>query len=178
MLAQHPDDAEVWMPVYNGYVETYGLVDEVYEEDYLHWSNDFFGTPGRMDKRLFENHRGENRDDERILCISSDFGRIPNKDVDCGSDDINYPIKTLNGEDGDPDLVWHINNFEETKAGVYVRTWVDEEHNAGIVTYDTERDWLEVFNDKNRLEFKGKLTGIEDIRKALEVCKVPFTLFA
>ena len=26
-LRQFPDDAELWMSVWNGYVETYGLVD-------------------------------------------------------------------------------------------------------------------------------------------------------
>ena len=181
-LRQFPDDAELWMGVWNGYVETYGVVDEVYDDTYLKWSNDFFGTPGRMDRRLFDNHKGHEHDDDLILCISSHFGAIKNKDVDFGDDDINYPIKTLNGEDGDPDLVWHLNQFEEIEpknGGMryFIRKFdVDENGNFSYVSYIPEQDTLRIRNLKLDLKFSGRLTGIEDVRNAMAACKVPFTL--
>ena len=33
---------------------TYAVVDHVFKFGYEEVSNDFFGTPGRMDKRLFD----------------------------------------------------------------------------------------------------------------------------
>ena len=179
-LKKHPDDLQVWLPVWNGHVETYGVADFVHSHRYPAIQNDFCGTPGRTDSRCFTEFRGksvEELDNTDILLIGSDFGSIPNKDIDCGDDDINTPVKLINGEHGDPDLVWHMNNFEEIMTGVFVHTWVDEDRNAGMVLYNTEREWLEVSNDKGRLEFHGHLTGIEDIRKVLEVCKVPFKLW-
>lgn len=179
-LKKHPDDLQVWLPVWNGHVETYGVADFVHSHRYPAIQSDFFGTPGRTDSRCFTEFRGksvEELDNTDILLIGSDFGSIPNKDIDCGDDDINTPVKLINGEHGDPDLVWHMNNFEEIMTGVFVHTWVDEDRNAGMVLYNTEREWLEVSNDKGRLEFHGHLTGIEDIRKVLEVCKVPFKLW-
>ena len=179
-LKKHPDDLQVWLPVWNGHVETYGVADFVYNPRYLAIQNDFFGTPGRTDSRCFSEFKGktdEKLENTDVLLIGSNFGSIPNKDIDCGDDDINTPIKELNGPDGDPDLVWHMNGFEETSPGVFTHTWVDEDHNAGLVLYNTKREWLEVCNDKGRLEFHGHLTGIEDIRRVLEVCKVPFQLW-
>lgn len=180
-LKQFPDDVEVWTTVWNGHVETYGLVDEVYDFRYESISNDFFGTPGRMDKRLFENHRNHN-DEERILLVSSDFGSIPNKDVDFGDDDINYPVKTLNGEDGDPDLVWKLNNFEESMTPnrhlKFVRHFATKcGPETGVVAYYPDDDKLYIENPEHYITFEGNLTGIEDIRRAMELCRVPFSLY-
>jgi hypothetical protein len=47
-------EAEVWCGAWNGHVDTYAVVDHVFKFKYGVVSNDFFGTPGRMDKRLFE----------------------------------------------------------------------------------------------------------------------------
>ena len=179
-LSQFSPDAEVWMPVFNGYVETYSLVDNMFQVDYLQISNDFFGTPGRMDRRLFENHKRDEHDDDKIICLRSMFGRILNKKVDCGSDDIDYPIKTLNGEGGDPHLVWHMNDFEESDNDgelYFVKTFQcpDKEH-YGLVMYYPDRDELTIENEQYGISFKGKLTGVESIRSMLEACKVPFNL--
>lgn len=179
-LAKLSPEAEVWMPVYNGYVETYGLVDHVFEDGYLQFSNDFFGTPGRMDKRLFENHRGSEHDEDKVICLSSMFGGVPNKNVDFGSDDINYPVKTINGEGGDPNLVWHINDFDEKENDgeiYFIRMFqCPDEIHVGFVQYYPDRDELTVENEQYGISFTGKFTGIEDIRNILEACKVPFNL--
>ena len=179
-LSQFSPDAEIWMPVFNGYVETYGLVDHMIEAEYAQISNDFFGTPGRMDKRLFENHRGPEHDEDKVICLSSMFGRFPNKKVDFGSDNINYPIKTINGEGGDPHLVWNINDFErhDTDGELYfIRMFrCPDKIHVGFVQYYPDRDELSINNEQYGITFTGKFTGIEDIRNILEACKVPFNL--
>lgn len=46
-------ESEVIMPMHNGEIGTYAVVDKVYSVSYDELSNDFFGTPGPMDSRLF-----------------------------------------------------------------------------------------------------------------------------
>jgi hypothetical protein len=48
--------------------------------------------------------------------LSSEFSEIPNKEIDFGDDDIDYDIRTINGKNGDEDLVWHLNDFEYDEA--------------------------------------------------------------
>ena len=57
-LRQLPADCQVWLPVWNGHVETYGVVDDVDAHHYPSIQNDFFGTPGRTDSRCFSEFRG------------------------------------------------------------------------------------------------------------------------
>ena len=107
-LKKYPDDIQVWLPVWNSHVETYGVVDYVDKFHYLSIQNDFFGTPGRTDSRCFSNFKGlsqQELDNTDVLLISSRFGSIPQKDIDCGDDDINYDIRTLNGPDGYQHLI-------------------------------------------------------------------------
>lgn len=169
ILSQHPDDAEVWLPVYNGHVVTYGLIDHIHDVNYGAIYNDFYGTPGRMDKRVFDNHIDF---DERILLLDSEFGQFHNEKVDIGDDDINYHIKTLNGAGGNPNLVWEVNEFKKVDDVCFVRSFYDN----SSVSYNTETEILTIDNNKENLHFHGKLTGIEDIRNAVNVCKVPFRL--
>ena len=169
ILSQHPADVELWLPVYNGHVVTYGLIDRVHVVKYGAVYNDFYGTPGRMDKRVFDNHIDF---DEQILLFDSDFGRFRNDKVDIGDDDINYPIKTLNGVGGNPNLVWEVNDFKKVDDVCYERSFYDD----SLVSYNTDTEILTIDNNRDNLHFCGKLIGIEDIRNAVNVCKVPFRL--
>ena len=174
-LRQHPDDIQIWMPVFNGHVTTYGFVDSVYDCRYESIQNDFFGTPGRMDRRLFD----QELNGDKILLLSSDFSEIPNKDVDFGNDDINHDIRTLNGPDGDKHLLWHLNNFEEETDydnGEYV--FIRRFENNGYVKYNTHSSVLTVYNPNIHFLLTAKMTGIEDIRNACELGKVPFQLIS
>ncbi len=180
MLAMMPDDCEVWCSAHNGYVDTYAVVDRIIPMNYDAVSNDFFGTPGRMDKRLFEGRRkSPDKKNDIIIFIDSDFGHIPNKEVDIGDDNINYPIKTINGEDGNPDYVWEANEFERCSEIGWVKYFTpgDKENDGSRVYYDTESECLFIINKQDDIEFKGKVTGIEDLRNICDACKVPFRIW-
>lgn len=69
ILKESDPEAEVVMPVYNHKTETYGVVDHTHQVSYEQLSNDFFGTPGPMDSRLFTNEIT----DRNILLLCSLF---------------------------------------------------------------------------------------------------------
>ena len=104
-LSTLSSDAVVITGVWNKYTETYGLIDYANQYKYEEVENDFFGTPGRMDKRLFD------PDIRNFICLGSLFGRVKNDKIDFGDDDINHPIKLINGKDGDHD--WDTGQWQE-----------------------------------------------------------------
>lgn len=176
-LSKQPEDAHIWIPVWNGHVETYGVVDYVHAHEYSMWANDFFGTPGRMDKRLFSGIP----DDAPVICLSSRFGSIPDSTVDIGDDDIDYPIKTINGKDGDPDLVWHLSAFEESEENgkrMFIKRFSTDGKESGFVAYYPDEDRLVIENDALDIRFSGKIAGIESLRNVIEACKAPVKIIA
>ena len=162
-LLESPE-SEVWCGAWNGYVDTYALVDHVYLFKYGAVSNDFFGTPGRMDGRIL---RGRD-DEEEITYIGTEFGKIPNKRIDFGDDFIDYSIKTINGENGDPDLVFKLNHFVLIQPG----RWRLEKTGEWRIEYLTESDTLMIDNTRDRIRYEGKVIGIDTLRRTLEICKV------
>lgn len=166
-------ESEIIIPVFNGHVTTYGLVDDMFSINYDALSNDFFGTPGRMDRRMLEIGKGIDPAPD-VLLLSSRFGEIPSKEIDFGNDEINYPIKTLNGPGGDEALVFHMNNFEE-HGKVFIRHFGKD--NFSFVLYRMFNDLLEIENFDDNLHFKGTVIGIEDLRNICKCCKVPFDLW-
>lgn len=173
------DNFEIITSSYNGHVCTYGILDEVYNFNYQSLSNDFFGTPGRMDKRLFE--IGRNMSDDYAVCyLGSSFGQIPNKDVDCGSDDINYSIKTVNGKDGDPELVFKLSGFEKDAIDedMYIKFFGEKEPYSNFVSYNMKTDELRVEHTDKNMFFHGTVTGLEDLRNILRALRVPFPIIA
>lgn len=158
-LAKDPE-AEIWCGAWNGHVSTYAVVDHVLKLRYGDVSNDFFGTPGRMDKRLFDRSK---KDDSEIFYIGSKFGIMPDPEVDFGDDNIDYPIKTINGENGDPDLVWKSSGFMAKG-----KLW-KKEGDGWMVEYNTESQTLDANNFRDSKRFIGKVTGIETLRNIIEV---------
>lgn len=187
-LRQLSSDCQVWLPVWNGHVETYGVVDYAEAHHYPVIQNDFFGTPGRTDSRCFSEFRGLGRrelDETDVIFISSRFGSIPQKDIDCGDDNINYDIKTINGSDGDPHLIWNLNNFEKTKISdtenefVFTREFEDQTtQEKGYVKYNTQNAVLTVYNPGIHFLLTARMTGIEEVCRACELGRVPFTLIS
>jgi hypothetical protein len=163
-------EAEVWCGAWNGYVSTYAVVDHVYKFRYDQVSNDFFGTPGRMDKRLFD---PSHKDEDEVFYVGSEFGRVPNKEVDFGSDDIDYPIKTINGEDGDPDLVWKLSGFNSQDGG---NIWT-KEGDGWKVAYNTTTQLLDANNFRESRRFIGKVEGIETLRNIILVLKIDLQIW-
>ena len=175
-LEPFKDDTHIWLPVYNGHVVTYGVLDDVYQTKYASISNDFFGTPGRMDSRLFNKYYQEEDD---ILLLSSDFSEIPNKDIDFGDDDIDYDIRTINGKNGDKDIVWHLNDFKYDEANnTYHREAIgDCSAILWTVAYNKTTLELSVSNYQNDMHFKGRVIGIETLRNVLLTLNVPLTIY-
>ena len=168
-LLKTPNE-KVWCGSWNGYVNTYAVVDRVLRFKYGQVMNDFYGTPGRMDKRLFNK---EIKDDDEITYISTLFGHYPNPEIDLGDDNIDYPIKTLNGEDGDSDLLWKQNQFTNIGNG----EWKRENPTEGwSLVYNTKTEFLELNNYRNEIKFIGKVIGIESLRNILKACKIKITL--
>ena len=168
-LMKNPE-APVWCGAWNGYVDTYAVVDHVYKFRYDQVSNDFFGTPGRMDKRLFEPGI---KDENEVFFVGSKFGKVPNSEVDFGSDDIDYPIRTINGENGDPNLVWRLSGFESDDGE---KTW-KKEGDGWTVEYDTESLTLDANNFRESRRFVGRVEGIETLRNIIEILKIDLTIW-
>lgn len=163
-LEKYPE-SEVWGTSWNGYVETYSVIDRVISAKYGEFRNDFFGTPGRMDKRVLQNHNEE----DDIVLIGSRFGRIPSKEIDFGTDNIDYIIKTINGENGDPDLIWKLNKFQKEGSNIWTKKNQQEKWE---ISYNTDTEILKVMNYKDDQYYKGKVIGIETLRNIIEVCKI------
>lgn len=66
-LAEADPESEIVTSTWNGKVMTYAVIDHVLLAKYWQIENDFFGTPGEMDERLFE------IESENIVYIGSDF---------------------------------------------------------------------------------------------------------
>lgn len=97
-------NSEAICGVYNGFVNTYGVVDHIWEAIYEESVyNDLFGTPGQIDGRLMDKEL--KKDNHKIVYIGSDF---PYQNG-IGDKDINYSIQSLND---DPDWLWKNNGFE------------------------------------------------------------------
>ena len=160
-LLENPDN-EVWCGAWNGYVDTYALVDYVLNLKYSQVSNDFFGTPGRMDGRILQTKS------ENITYIGSRFGKVPDQEIDTGDNNIDYPIKTLNGPGGDPDLVWKLNKF--TKVG---EEWIKQNITDGWeMKYNPDSEIFECLNTRDQKRFTGIVKGIETLRNVIEVCGI------
>jgi len=90
--------------VYNGFTDTYGVIDHIWEALYdQSIYNDLFGTPGQIDGRLMS--KDLNNPNAKVVYIGSDF---PCQNG-IGDKDINYSIQSLND---DPDYLWKVNDFE------------------------------------------------------------------
>lgn len=177
-LQQLPATDEVWLPVYNGHIVTYGIVDNVCQHRYQSVSNDFFGTPGRMDRRLFDNHR-HTSDEETIIMLSSDFSEYPNSAIDIGNDDIDYDIDMINGEDGDPALVWKVNDFiwDDNSHAWHREALGDCSAILWSVQYIPDTHMLTVDNYQNDMHFNGRVFGIETLRNIISLTKIDLQIW-
>lgn len=167
-LMENPE-APVWCGAWNGYVSTYAVVDHIFKFKYGEVSNDFFGTPGRMDKRLFT---PGTKDEDEIFYVGSEFGRVPNPEVDFGDDNIDYEISKINGEDGDPCLVWKLSGFESTDCVVWKKSGDGWE-----VIYNMDSQTLDANNYRESRRFVGKVVGIETLRNIIGVLKIDLTIW-
>ena len=177
------ENATVIIGAYNGHVNNYACVDHVWNESYDAVSNDFFGTPGRMDKRLFDN------DIKDFAFIGSMFGEYPDERVDFGDDDTNTCIELINGEDGNPNLIWEENGFiydEGSDTWLYESTNDDIIHNTNnnaltsfTIEYKCSKKILKIickdYNEIIKYKYEGFCYGIEDLYKALEACRIKKT---
>ena len=104
LLNQFDLDSTVICGVYNGFTETYGVVDHTWEDIFERTVyNDLYGTPGQIDGRLMD--KDLRNPNSKVVYIGSDF---PWQNG-IGDKDINYSIQSLND---DPDYLWKANDFE------------------------------------------------------------------
>jgi len=177
------ENATVIIGAYNGHVNTYACADHVWNESYDAVSNDFFGTPGRMDKRLFDKNIKD------FTFIGSMFGEYPDERVDFGDDDVNTCIELINGEEGNPNLIWEENGFtynEKSDTWTYKSTNDDILHNTNnnaltsfTIKYTCSKKILKIickdYNEIVKYKYEGFCYGIEDLYKALEACRIKKT---
>jgi hypothetical protein len=114
-----------------------------------------------MDGRVL----GKRDDEEEVVYLGTNFGRIPNKEIDFGDDFIDYPLKTLNG---DPELVFKLNNFIHVQPG----RWRLEKQGEWVIEYIMDTDTLIIDNFRDQIKYEGKVIGIDTLRNTLEVCKI------
>lgn len=177
LLNQFDLDSTIICGVYNGFTDTYGVVDYTWEDYYDRTIyNDLYGTPGQIDKRLLDKElRNPN---SKIIYLGSEFPY----NHGFGDKDINYNIQSLND---DPDYLWKANDFEwvyDEDGPYWSYMKIFEEDNDGNYTYEL----INYFKNKNdnwytceihkKTDFKlppKKITlinpGIEELRNAMQL---------
>ena len=172
-----PND-EVICGVYNGFTDTYGIVDHVLEATYEESVyNDLFGTPGQIDGRLLDKELQE--DNKKIVYIGSDF---PYQNG-IGDKDINYSIQSLND---DPDYLWKANGFEwiydeDGPYWSYIKEFTEANENGDfeyeMINYYKNKgeDWYTCeLHCRRDINFPTKLVtlinpGIEELRESMKL---------
>lgn len=165
-LKNIPDNTEIIIPAYNGYLNTYTLLDHIFIDNFTNSIfNDLYGTPGVIDERLLDLKENDN-----IVVLSSEF---PFKHT-FGDNDINYNIQELND---DPDFIWKQNNFIEDNTLFYKKwTYIDIENNEQIYYYKQNNDYIcELFKNKNKIILYNP--GIQDLIDSLKLLKFKKQIF-
>lgn len=161
------DNSPIFLGTWNGYSDTYTVADHVFKDKYESIENDFFGTRGKMDKRLF-NADFEGKD---VVYIGSIFHRnIDNDKIDF-KDNPNEPIELINGEDGDHDLFWKSNNFEKIDDE-YWKLSNDEEH-WFVLYYPSSKSLI--VDCQEKYHFEGECIGLEDFFDIMKACRIKRT---
>lgn len=171
-------NSEVICGVNNGFVDTYGVVDHIWEDIYDHSVyNDLYGTPGQIDGRLMDKELRE--DDKKVVYIGSDF---PWQNG-IGDKDINYSIQSLND---DPDYLWKANNFElihdeDGPYWHYLKEFSEADENGDfeyeMINYYKNKgeDWYTCeIHCRHDVRIPAKIVilinpGIEELRDSLEL---------
>jgi len=164
--------------VNNGFVDTYGVIDHIWEDYYDRTIyNDLFGTPGEIDGRLI--NKELSNPNTKVVYIGSDF---PYQNG-IGDKDINYNIQSLND---DPDYLWKVNGFEwiYDEDGPYwsYKKEFTEPNNNGDFEYEMinyyknkGEDWYTCeLHCRRDINFPTKLVtlinpGIEELINAMEL---------
>jgi len=164
--------------VNNGFVDTYGVIDHVWEALYdQSIYNDLFGTPGEIDGRLI--NKELNNTNTKVVYIGSDF---PAKNGS-GDKDINYSIQSLND---DPDYLWKINDFEwiydeDGPFWSYLKYFTEANENGDfeyeMINYYKNKgeDWYTCeLKCRRDINFPTKLVtlinpGIEELRESMKL---------
>lgn len=162
-LEDKDNSSPVFLGAWNGYSDTYTVADHVFTAKYEEIENDFFGTRGKMDKRLFN----PNFTEKDVIYIGSRFHRhVPNEEIDFPSDP-NEPIELINGKDGDHDLFWKVNGFKfESNRWMY-------DGQDFIIKYYPHNKMLYVAHGKYKWD--GECIGIEDYFDIMKACKIENT---
>ena len=196
-LNKYNDDSEVIIPAWNNYTETYACVDYTFKDEYdRSIYNDMFGTPGVVDKRLIPAKWKDHIHDE-VVYIGT---RFP-EHYSFGDNDIDTNIRELNGEDGDPDLLWKLNNFEHTFTDAdneygqwcYIKEFTEPDEKGNfeyeMITWyrnDTDNDYKQYYvcelsirrDIAKSAQFLTLIDpGIEILRNALSLLKFEKTLY-
>lgn len=178
LLNQMDGESDVICGVNNGYVDTYGIVDYVWEDIFDHTVyNDLFGTPGLIDGRLMDKEL--RKDNKKIVYIGSNF---PAQNG-IGDKDINYSIQSLND---DPDWLWKNNDFtliadEDGQYWHYLKEFTEANDNGDfeyeMINYykNIDEDWYTCeLHCRRDIRFPAKLVtlvnpGIEELRDSMEL---------
>lgn len=163
-LQKFEQESEVITGCWNKYTNTYGVVDHCWKANYEEIAGDFYGIPGKIDSRLLSKSISD------FVFVGSEF---PYKHGE-GDDDINYPIEEINGPNGDPDIIWKLNGFTFT---LYYQRWEkpilgEDGRPCGQITYAPAIKRLHVHNYKMARDITLYKPGIEDLRNAVELCKL------
>lgn len=142
-------NADVVIGKYNGLVDTYALCDHLHQFDYEQISNDFFGTPGVIDQRIFIKEKGP------LILLDSSFP--PNHSLE------NPKLLELN------DSYWKQNNFKYIKDTF---TWKKNVTKNKYITYNTRCDELLVMNWDENKSFKIKHPQMYEYQNALVLCNL------
>ena len=157
------DSTPIIVGAWNGEVDTYAVADHIVSAESEDIVNDFFGTLGKMDKRLFD----KDLEGKDVLYLGTRFShKIHNEDIDLGESTPNTPIELLNGEGGNPYMFWERNNFNKFNETFELRVT-----GQYIVSYHIPSKTLDVRGTNNQ-HFSGHIEGIQDFFKAVEACGI------
>ena len=183
------DDCPIVLGTWNGYADTYTIADHAWVNDFCCIEADFFGTPGKMDRRLFSSDFC----DKKMIYIGSRFHRnVDNEAIDF-ADDPNTPIHLINGEGGNHNMFWEHNNFEfhaaegsfqdmwvyrstEQEAkdsnGEFVIRWYPCDHSIYVWKENTDKTYVDEEGHNCDYELTLPCVGVYDFINTMKLCGI------
>lgn len=150
-LSTKNPDADIILSANNGLVNTYSLCDHLLDTDYEYLSNDFFGTPGKVDERVFFKESGD------IVYVGSYFPFKYYKDFE------DITLESLE------DWWWKQYDFEYNNETF---SWTKYYTKTKHIIYSTRTDELCITNWDDYKQYKSKCPTWHEFYTALNICNL------
>lgn len=150
-LSKLNPEADVILPANNGLVNTYSLCDYKLNTSYEYLSCDFFGTPGKVDDRVFFKDSGD------VVYLGSYFPCRFYTDFD------DTPLKSIK------EAWWEQYGFKYNNETF---SWVANYSKTKHITYSNRTDDISVINWDDYKQYRSQNPTLSEFYKVLSLCNL------